>query len=97
MDVEVAKYLRTGPDGVKFFEYGGDEVSEAELKERLARQHERKRLLEEWKQSLELPDHDAWKSDEALRRLGRRGIYQPTQEEFLRELEQVKPESGEAA
>jgi hypothetical protein len=94
-DNDIAKHIRTEPDGTRVYEYAGNEITEERLTELMERQYARERLLEEWRQSVQLPDHDAWKSDEALRRLADRGVDQPTQEQFLRELERVTPETGE--
>jgi hypothetical protein len=94
---EVAKHIRTEPDGTRIYEFDGLEITEEQLTRRMEQQYEREQLLREWKQSLELPDHDEWRANEALRRLRERGIEEPRQEQFLRELEQVKPESGEAS
>jgi hypothetical protein len=94
---EVAKHVRTEPDGTRIFEFEGNEITEERLTELMERQYEREALLKEWKESLELPDHDQWRSEQALENLRKRAIDEPRQEQFLRELERVKPKPEEAS
>lgn len=84
---EIAEFIGER-DGVRYYRLGEHELSEAQLQQHMSRRHESERALDEWKRDTEPPQYDpsAW----ALRRLERRGIYEPTEEQLLREIEHVQ-------